>query len=202
MAYTKTIWRTGETPLSAGNMNNIEDGVEEALAIVQRIAEIVYPVGCYFETTDADFNPNTAFGGTWLLESEGLVHVSAGSTYRVSNNAKDGGEARHLLTAAESGNQALSGTAASNGAHTHPGNGWTFSVYKGTRENEDVGEISGHNAIISQITKASGGTWGGYASIPSAGAHTHSVSIGARNAAQSHNIMQPYKNVYRWHRTA
>lgn len=31
MAYTKTIWRTGETPLSAENMNNIEDGIEEAL---------------------------------------------------------------------------------------------------------------------------------------------------------------------------
>lgn len=31
MAYTRTIWRTGETPLSAGNMNNIEDGINEAL---------------------------------------------------------------------------------------------------------------------------------------------------------------------------
>lgn len=31
MAYTKTIWRTGETPLSAENMNNIEEGIEEAL---------------------------------------------------------------------------------------------------------------------------------------------------------------------------
>lgn len=32
MAYTRTTWRTGETPLSAGNFNNIEDGVEEALS--------------------------------------------------------------------------------------------------------------------------------------------------------------------------
>lgn len=31
MAYTRTIWRTGETPLSAENMNNIEDGIEDAL---------------------------------------------------------------------------------------------------------------------------------------------------------------------------
>ena len=29
MAYTKTTWVTGETPLSADNMNNIEDGIEE-----------------------------------------------------------------------------------------------------------------------------------------------------------------------------
>ena len=29
MSYTRTNWVTGETPLSAGNMNNIEDGIEE-----------------------------------------------------------------------------------------------------------------------------------------------------------------------------
>jgi len=29
MAYTRTNWVSGETPLSAGNMNNIEDGIEE-----------------------------------------------------------------------------------------------------------------------------------------------------------------------------
>ena len=29
MAYTRTEWVSGETPLSADNMNNIEDGIEE-----------------------------------------------------------------------------------------------------------------------------------------------------------------------------
>ena len=29
MAYTRTDWVSGETPLSAGNLNNIEDGIEE-----------------------------------------------------------------------------------------------------------------------------------------------------------------------------
>ena len=29
MAYTRTNWVSGETPLSATNMNNIEDGIEE-----------------------------------------------------------------------------------------------------------------------------------------------------------------------------
>lgn len=32
MSYTRTIWRTGETPLSAENMNNIEEGIGEALS--------------------------------------------------------------------------------------------------------------------------------------------------------------------------
>ena len=29
MSYTRTTWVSGETPLSADNMNNIEDGIEE-----------------------------------------------------------------------------------------------------------------------------------------------------------------------------
>ena len=29
MAYTRTTWVSGETPLSADNMNNIEDGIQE-----------------------------------------------------------------------------------------------------------------------------------------------------------------------------
>ena len=29
MSYTRTDWVSGETPLSAENMNNIEDGIEE-----------------------------------------------------------------------------------------------------------------------------------------------------------------------------
>lgn len=32
MSYTRTNWREGETPLSAQNMNNIEDGIEELQA--------------------------------------------------------------------------------------------------------------------------------------------------------------------------
>ena len=32
MAYTRTNWISEETALSADNMNNIEDGIEEAKA--------------------------------------------------------------------------------------------------------------------------------------------------------------------------
>lgn len=36
MAYTRTNWVTSETPLSAANFNNIEDGIEEALEKAER----------------------------------------------------------------------------------------------------------------------------------------------------------------------
>lgn len=57
-----------------------------------------YPVGSYYETSDTTFDPNTAFGGTWVLETEGQVHISAGQNYIVGDT---GGEATHTLTVDE-----------------------------------------------------------------------------------------------------
>lgn len=54
-----------------------------------------YPVGSYYETSDDTFDPNTTFGGTWELETEGLVHIGAGSNYTVGDT---GGEETHKLT--------------------------------------------------------------------------------------------------------
>lgn len=66
--------------------------------------DAIYPVGSYYETSDTAFNPNTYFGGTWLLEAEGQVHISAGTNYTVAGaltNSTDGGEATHTLTVDE-----------------------------------------------------------------------------------------------------
>lgn len=37
----------------------------------------LYPVGCYFETTDADFDPNTTWGGKWEDLGSGRWHRTA-----------------------------------------------------------------------------------------------------------------------------
>lgn len=44
MAYRRTTWQTGETPLSAGNMNNIEDGIEECL-VEQDVKDLFATLG-------------------------------------------------------------------------------------------------------------------------------------------------------------
>lgn len=65
------------------------------------ILNFFYPVGSYYETSDTSFDPNTAWGGTWVKEVAGQVHVSAGTGYTVSganNNTSDGGETTHTLT--------------------------------------------------------------------------------------------------------
>lgn len=53
------------TPINAANLNNN----------FTEILNLMYPVGSYYETSDATFNPNTAWGGTWVEDSKGRVTV-------------------------------------------------------------------------------------------------------------------------------
>lgn len=52
---------------------------------------IFYPVGSYYETSDTDFDPNTAWGGVWelkegrqVLTAWGEVTVAAAQSYTVT----------------------------------------------------------------------------------------------------------------------
>ena len=47
MAYTRTNWESGVTPLSAGNMNNIEDGIEELNSNLTPVAWTSYSINAY-----------------------------------------------------------------------------------------------------------------------------------------------------------
>ena len=160
--------------------------------MVTNIFDTIYPVGCYFETTDTDFNPNNEFVGTWVLEDPGLVHVSAGTGYAVSANAQDGGEATHKLTAAESGVPA-------HGHGASSGNGYmSFARVVGAAGTTYANNhVTGYqSAGYKDVSNTS--------NFPGA-AHTHSITVNqntAANASSAHNNMQPYKNVNRWHRTA
>lgn len=68
------------------------------------IFNAVYPVGCYYETSDTNFNPNNSFVGTWVLEEDGAALVSKSSTSGSIFNDTVGttvGEEKHTLTASE-----------------------------------------------------------------------------------------------------
>lgn len=126
--------------------------------------DAIYPVGSYYETSKSptEFNPNTYFGGTWVQEVQGQVHVSAGSSYPVSTtNATSGGSTTHKLTVTELP------------AHHHQ----QYGPYS-TGTGSSAGYVQTNNRATTRVnTDDTGG-----------------------NTAFS--IMQPYRNVYRWWRTA
>lgn len=66
------------------------------------VLDLIYPVGIYYWTSDANFNPNSSFNGTWRKMDEGITLVSAGTTYYTvdpnDSPTADGGEATVTLT--------------------------------------------------------------------------------------------------------
>lgn len=186
MNYTKTSWENDITPVSAENMNKIENQLKA-------LTDAIYPVGSIYMSMSST-NPSILFGGTWERIGVGRTLISAGgdddAVVDANNHGNEtniaekswfpvgetAGELRHKLTTTEMP------------SHGHSGNGWTFSVYKGTRSNETVGGISGTGYLMTQVKE--GGSWGGYGSVPAAG------------GGAEHNNLSTYLAVYMWKRTA
>ena len=206
--------------------------------------DLIYPVGCYFETSDANFNPAHVWGGTWILETAGMVHVSGGAGYSVSkaNNADGAGEQdggnkdaivpyhNHSFTnptiSSSGGGGATEGpsnnTSGNGGAHSGTvdfrlwGTGHMITGASGAFSQSDVSTSA--NAIatasnnpkkVQRVTLSVGNHTHGLSShthkIPN---HSHTLnnnaSVGYAGTSGNTQIanMQPYINVYRWHRTA
>ena len=70
--------------------------------VSKSLIDLFYPVGCYFETSDSSFDPNTAWGGTWVEDSYGKVTVAYqnGDT-NFGTVGQTGGEKTHTLTTQE-----------------------------------------------------------------------------------------------------
>ncbi len=79
MAYTRTDWVSGETPLSADNLNNIEDGIEElnsksvSMVVLSKIA------------SDPDISLSTSMK---IVSCPNLMRVSDSNTF---GQTSDGG---------------------------------------------------------------------------------------------------------------
>lgn len=167
--------------------------------------DATYPVGSYYETSDTSFNPNNEFVGEWELETEGLVHISSGTNYNVSSNAKDGGNASINYTPSGS-NAPVTLTANQSGVqgHTHGA---------GTSGEKLLGTNAAGGTGVSRRTVASGSGAANVLYADYAVNRQTSTSSTSKNAIESHNhgftgtqatlnVMQPYKIVNRWHRTA
>lgn len=187
---------------------------------VKQLIDIIYPVGTYYETTNANFDPNVAWTGTtWQRITDGRVLIAGGGDYSVGSNY---GEKTHKITTAEMPAHSHSASTANNGAHTH-GRG-TMEI-EGTITNTDsepwgiadsfstsgalsiavkdysYGGTTGNpgTGVSKMNFKASSG-WSGRTT--SDGAHTHTVTIGNTGSGTAMSLVQPSKAVARWLRTA
>lgn len=151
------------TPYTATNMNNMQ----------KLLVNMIYPVGCYFETSNSEFDPNTTWGGTWELDQSGTVLVSKSNVSDSKFNDDVGtvvGEEEHVLIEEELAKHRHD-TRYAGGTYATGGQGSGYATCEeyasvGTRNETDhfVGEIAGGN--------------------------------------QPHNNVQPSKIINRWHRTA
>ena len=173
-------------------VSEIEEKLAKVDTLTNTILAKVYPVGAIFLST-VNTNPATYLGfGTWSIWGSGRVPVGVNTSDSNFNTVeKTGGASTHTLTLAQipGHTHSVSGTAASNGAHTHQLGINADSVQKGSNYDKP--------------NNASATTSKGYTST-SAGAHTHSVSgtAASQGGSGAHNNLQPYITCYMWKRTA
>lgn len=82
MAYAKKTWVSGETPLSAENMNNIENGIADAHEDISKLNTKISNIGTIMSTGDKfDLISNYASANGQLVLTKGvwIVSLSANS---------------------------------------------------------------------------------------------------------------------------
>lgn len=72
-----------------------------AMDILDGLFNLFYPVGSYYETSDENFDPNTAWGGTWVEDTQGRVTVAQTASGSFNTIGATGGEESHKLTVSE-----------------------------------------------------------------------------------------------------
>ena len=172
---------------------------------LKTIYDLFYPVGSYYETSDTSFDPNTAWGGVWVLELAGMVHVSGGTGYPVSNadsasgvGVKDGGASTVTLDTTQipahtHGNKELKGYLQIRRVGTTANSGYIANASDGIMSGSTA---SGQSSMPNLATSSASSTT--LARYHVDASHTH----GSVGGGQSHENMPPYINVNRWHRTA
>lgn len=93
---------SGDVTTSAGVDFDGSGAVDLAVTITNTLWDKIYPVGSIYATTDASFDPNTSFYGTWSTYAAGrvLVGQDTGDTDFDTINKTDGHKT-HTLTVNE-----------------------------------------------------------------------------------------------------
>ena len=195
-----------------------------ALAGINNIYDVVYPVGCIYESTSST-NPSTLFTGTtWSAFGQGKMLVGLDPNDADFNSTSDSGGSKTVTLTTDqipSHNHSFSGSSGSAGSHSHTYSGTTSShgghahnytvrtgrSYSSSTGSATNGVVQGSNGVqldsSTQSTASAGSHSHTYSGTTSShGGHSHSVSgtIGNKGGGQAHDNMPPYVVVYRWKR--
>ena len=194
----KTVWNVLENRYDEMELGELSTTLAEALGItnglgggggsgvMRALFDFVYPVGSYYETSDTSFDPNQSWGGTWVLETEGQVHISGSinGTYQVDGaptDTTDGGEATHTLLTSEMPSHAHNPSVAGSGYMSYKLNAGVGRNRHATSSSGTLKYVFGSSTQDDLVYSSTSANTGG---------------------GDAHNNMQPYIIVHRWHRTA
>lgn len=137
------------------------------------IFDLFYPIGSIYETSNSEFNPNNAWGGTWeRIKGKVIVGVDEDdSDFKYSQLS--GGEKSHTLTVAEMP------------SHAHTLRGHTFTW----------GDGSCTVNIPSAVAVAGAPNANTLCTVQ--GSYNYSQANGG---GQAHTNLQPYYTAYIWER--
>lgn len=160
------------SPLAADNYIAVYGGVS--------LLDLFYPVGCFFETTDTQFDPNITWGGVWVEDTAGQVLVAIKDDWaEMSSVGQTGGEKEHQLRETElpyiEGSFTMHSAASATNIHARSGH-FTTTQYN-INMYRDGGNVGSGAPSYGNLTFSFGGNI-------------------------SHNNLQPFMTIKRWHRTA
>lgn len=181
-------------------VNDIGSHVTAAENTLSNILNVFYPVGSYYETSDLYFDPAVAWGGTWILETGGMVHVSSGSGYSVNHaddnsgaGAKDGGNTDAIVPYHNHGTSVTQPTFTIPNHKHGMGNVWSA----GSTGSNTAYAMQSNRNLTTRHTSTDGG--GGACNRTTNVAVT--VNYAGSNGNMANANMQPYIVINRWHRT-
>lgn len=179
--------------------NKLGDDVNK---VINNVLDKVYPVGSIYCST-VSTNPKILFGfGNWTYIEQGRVLLSQGSNYAAGSK---GGEATHVLQAAEMPRHNHYGPTGSAGEHTHTGSTNNTGAHSHKITNfilggRDNNAGAGNDNYMGDKWTDSAGAHSHTFTTNKAGGHTHTIPYDG--SSQAHNNMQPYLAVYMWQRVS
>ena len=162
-----------------------------------------YPVGSYYETSDGDFDPNTAWGGTWEKDSAGRVTVAQDTSTVEFGTVGGIGGSKSIQAHTHSHSLTLP-------SHTHKTNNPSendqflvtasdgASIGRRTIKNGTGTSYTNNVHSANVIARVS------YTGVPTSSSYSITGSIGAVSGVTTGDSgnLQPYVVVIRWHRIA